>query len=207
MINLKNKLSMMVDVETMGNESTPLIVQISAVIFDIHTGQTFEQFDMLIDPKTAIKHGLTINGSTMEFWTKQPVEAFEKVIMKAMKEGKDLEVVLDAFSAFVEQVKKTHKVKSLKWYGNGDDWSWVASNYYATKRVMPVPFWDALDVRTAVEWGLELFGESFNPKKTTVFDGIRHDAISDCLHQIKYLVEIFQKIKQGLISTNGQKGA
>lgn len=191
----KNKLSMMVDVETLGNESTPVVIQIAAVIFDVHTGETFETFNMMIDPKSSVKHGLKITASTMEFWLKQEKDAIEKVVFKAILEGQELTVVLDAFTAWIEQVKKTHKVKSVKWYGNGDDWSWVASNYYATNREMPIPFWDSLDVRTPVEWGLEIFGDDFNPKKTTVFDGIRHDAISDCLHQIKYLVTIFQRMR------------
>ena len=195
---MKDKISIMVDVETMGNEATPLIVQISAVVFDIETGEHFEQFDMMIDPKSGLKHGLKITGSTMEFWMKQDKEAIQKVLFKAITDGQELTTVLDAFSAWIEQVKKNHKVKVAKWYGNGDDWSWVASNYYATNRPMPIPFWDSLDIRTPVEWCSVMHG--FNPKKDMPFEGIRHDAISDCLHQIKYLVAIFNRMKTGVKS-------
>jgi len=190
MFNQKDSVSMMVDVETIGNESTPIIIQLSAVIFNIETGETYEEFDQLIDPATSVKYGLNSSASTIDWWLIQPKEAFNKVVVKAINEGLDICVVLDNFAKFIETAKKNHKVKAIKWYGNGDDWSWVASNYYATKRNPPVPFWDSLDVRTPVEWGIKIL--NINPKKTTVFQGIKHDAISDCTHQIKYLCEIYK---------------
>lgn len=192
-MEMKDSICLMVDVETIGNESTPALVQLSAVAYNEDTGETFEEFDELISPKSSIEHGLHCDGSTMSFWLKQDPEAINKVLVRAINEGKALPEVLTAFSAFVEKLKKTHNVKIVKFVCNGCDWSWVSASYFALKQQPPIPFYHARDIRMIVDWGISLCG--VNPKKDMPFDGIKHDGLSDCRHQIKYVTAVRNAMK------------
>ena len=75
--NMNNHV--MVDIETLGNKSRSVILSISAVKFDIKTGETFEEFHRTIDLKTCLDVGLEINADTFYWWTQQSKEALEKL--------------------------------------------------------------------------------------------------------------------------------
>jgi len=59
------------------------------------------------------------------------------------------------------------------------------------RECVPLP-WECFndrDVRTIVELGREV---GFDPKRDMPFDGERHNAISDAIHQAKYVSAIYQ---------------
>ncbi|MEL5347214.1 3'-5' exoribonuclease, partial [Serratia nevei] len=50
------------------------------------------------------------------------------------------------------------------------------------------------DVRTIVELGREV---DFDPKRDMPFDGQRHNALADAIHQAKYVSAIYQRLFSG----------
>lgn len=191
----KGVFDIMLDLETLGNETSPVIVQLAAVAFDIKTGETFEEFNQLIDPSTSVKKGLKSTGSCVDWWLTQDKEVFLKVVAKAIETGKPLEEVLSAYANFIQDVLKSHNAYAVKVWGNGVDNAWLMDSYYACRLNVPYPFWDMNDVRSIVDLGKRFFNH--DPKKTMPFVGKKHDAIDDCKHQIKYLVDIIKRTEQG----------
>lgn len=184
----------MLDLETLGKNHNPVLTQLACVAFDPWTGKVHSTFNRLIDPQSCARVGLSCGGedatgTTLDFWLSQPKEVFNKVIVKSMLEGDDVVQVLKDFTAWVEQVKKDLKVKSGKFYGNGPaaDCVWMRSSYKACGLEAPWKYWDDVDVRTYTDILRRDF--DFDPKTEIPFEGNKHDAIDDCIHQIKTVVK------------------
>lgn len=187
-------LDFMLDLETFGNKERPVICQVAAVAFDLKTGETFQEFDQLISPQSAVKAGMKCEGDTVDWWLKQDQAVIEKVFIKAMREGKDVVEVLKAFATYIQETKEAHKATQIRVWSNGFDNAWLFENYYACNLPTPYMFFVCQDVRSLVDIGRrDLF---FDPKKSNAFTGEAHNAIDDCKHQIKYVHDISKKIRE-----------
>lgn len=195
-------LDIMLDLETLGKEHNPVIVQLSAVAFDIENDKLYPEdaFNELISPHSCAKIGLTTrgeddSGSTMDFWLKQDPQVFEKVVLNAFVNGKNISDVLTSFSKWCENMKKKYDCDNIKIYGNGPaaDCVWVRSAYKAAKLNPPAKYWDDNCVRTFVDIGRRIL--KTNPKDTTKRIGAHHNAIWDCNNQILWVLDIVAKMK------------
>ena len=91
----------MVDLETFGNEYNAVICSIGAVEFDIETGQTGREFFRKVDIQSGLDKGLSVNGSTIEWWLMQSQSAREAV---AIGDGIHLQQMLHEFKLFLEEL-------------------------------------------------------------------------------------------------------
>ena len=66
---------LMLDIETMGNESFSSIVSIGALEFDIETGKTGKEFYVNVDLQSCMDLGLIVNASTVMWWLNQNEQA------------------------------------------------------------------------------------------------------------------------------------
>ena len=66
---------LMLDIETMGNESFSSIVSIGALEFDIETGKTGKEFYVNVDLQSCMDLGLIVNASTIMWWLNQNEQA------------------------------------------------------------------------------------------------------------------------------------
>lgn len=192
---MKKYIDVMLDLETLGVGNSPVIIQIAAVIFDIKTGESFECFNEFINPKSGIDSGLDLDISTIEFWLKQDQEAIDKVIIPALKSENNLKDVLISFSKFIEDAEYCRDATVRVW-GNGilADNKWIQSAYSKAGLKTPWKYNADNDVRTLVDLGKRIL--EIDPKKTIEFTGIKHDALHDCEHQIKYCSEIYKKLEE-----------
>lgn len=55
-------------------------------------------------------------------------------------------------------------------------------------------FYNERDVRTIVDLGQSI---GFDPKRDMPFDGIKHDALADAIHQARYVSAIWQLLTGG----------
>lgn len=189
-------LDIMTDLETLGKGNSPVITQISAVAFNLETGEIFpDEFDKFVSPMSSVKAGLDIDSDTVSWWLKQDKEAIEKVFVESILNGEELKSVLLSFNSWIESLKLKHNVKSIRIYGNGvlADIKWLESAYDSLGIKPSWDFRDPSDVRTLVDLGKRLF--NVNPKDTIAFEGIKHNAIDDCKHQIKYCCAIVKSMK------------
>jgi len=191
-------IDIMLDLETVGLCDNAVITQLSAVAFSMEDGTCFEIFNEPIGIKNSVQKGLKIDGSTMEWWFKQPDKVYEDVFIKAMMSEIKLEDILAKFTGWIKSLKGEygldHKSNVNVW-GNGAlaDNKWIRQAYKVCNMEPPWAFHEDRDVRTIAELGRRLFDYEY--RKVT-FEGTVHNAVDDCKHQIKYCSEIYSKLKK-----------
>lgn len=177
-VNNKKFEHLMVDIETMGKGSYSAIVSIAAVEFDIYTGQTGNTFYTNVDLQSCLNLGLKTDPETVQWWCEQSNEA-----LKALEEHKEpLEIALKMF-------KKLIGNNAYQIWGNSArfDLGILENAYEVLGIVKPWEYYNERCVRTLVSFAPEV-------KQTMPFTGTKHNAIDDCLHQIKYCTAIWKAL-------------
>ena len=182
----------MVDLETMGKKHNAPIVAIGAVVFDPATGSIGESFYKVVCLESSVNWGAVIDPSTVIWWLKQSSEARSAIVNDA---AIPLQDALLQFREFVSDNVAGGSKKAQVW-GNGAsfDNSILRSSYDCIAEDYPWEYWNDRDVRTMVELGQAI---SFDPKTTIPFEGSRHNALADAIHQARYVSAIWQRIIAG----------
>ncbi|SSD90367.1 exodeoxyribonuclease VIII [Klebsiella quasipneumoniae] len=182
----------MVDLETMGKKHNAPIVAICAVVFDPATGSIGESFYKVVCLESSVNWGAVIDPSTVIWWLKQSSEARSAIV------NDDAIPLLDALLQFREFVSDNVAggSKKAQVWGNGAsfDNSILRSSYDCIAEDYPWEYWNDRDVRTMVELGQAI---GFDPKTTIPFEGDRHNALADAIHQARYVSAIWQRIVSG----------
>ncbi|HDY8786683.1 TPA: 3'-5' exoribonuclease [Klebsiella pneumoniae] len=182
----------MVDLETMGKKHNAPIVAIGAVVFDPATGSIGESFYKVVCLESSVNWGAVIDPSTVIWWLKQSSEARSAIVND---DAIPLQDALLQFREFVSDNVAGGSKKAQVW-GNGAsfDNSILRSSYDCIADDYPWEYWNDRDVRTMVELGQAI---SFDPKTTIPFEGSRHNALADAIHQARYVSAIWQRIIAG----------
>lgn len=162
---------LMIDIETLDTLPTSAILSIGAVYFDRETGEISDKFYTRIEFSNAVAIG-TVSPLTLEWWSKQSEEARNEAFS-----GKE-----HPFNA-CHDFSKFIKPNTLVW-GNGSVFDiTILENWFRMCEIeIPWKFWNVRDVRTIVDW--------FNiDTRLYTREGVHHNAIDDCLHQIKYMCQ------------------
>ncbi|MBL1540681.1 exonuclease [Klebsiella pneumoniae] len=182
----------MVDLETMGKKHNAPIVAIGAVVFDPATGSIGESFYKVVCLESSVNWGAVIDPSTVIWWLKQSSEARSAIV------NDDAIPLLDALLQFREFVSDNVAggSKKAQVWGNGAsfDNSILRSSYDCIAEDYPWEYWNDRDVRTMVERGQAI---GFDPKTTIPFEGSRHNALADAIHQARYVSAVWQRIIAG----------
>lgn len=182
----------MFDLETMGKKYNAPIVAIGAVVFDPATGSIGESFYKVVCLESSVNWGAVIDPSTVIWWLKQSSEARSAIVND---DAIPLQDALLQFREFVSDNVAGGSKKAQVW-GNGAsfDNSILRSSYDCIAEDYPWEYWNDRDVRTMVELGQAI---SFDPKTTIPFEGSRHNALADAIHQARYVSAIWQRIIAG----------
>ncbi|CAM7959560.1 TPA: 3'-5' exoribonuclease [Klebsiella pneumoniae] len=182
----------MVDLETMGKKHNAPIVAIGAVVFDPATGSIGESFYKVVCLESSVNWGAVIDPSTVIWWLRQSSEARSAIVND---DAIPLQDALLQFREFVSDNVAGGSKKAQVW-GNGAsfDNSILRSSYDCIAEDYPWEYWNDRDVRTMVELGQAI---SFAPKTTIPFEGSRHNALADAIHQARYVSAIWQRIIAG----------
>jgi len=171
----------MLDIETMGVSGNAAIMAIGACYFDPSTGEIGNMFHEQVD----ISSNGQIDASTVLWWMKQSDEARSKFYNNG-KAG-HINAVLAEFADFVKP--------GCQVWGNGISFDNViirnAFDHHGCHDSAPWKFWNDRDVRTMVELGQAI---GLDPKRDFPFEGVKHDALADAIHQAKYVSAIWQAL-------------
>ena len=172
----------MVDIETLGNKSSSVITQIAAVEFDMDTGECGKTFNVLVDIDDCMDKGLKVNADTLMWWFNQSEEARDKIAGNAIRYT--LKTSLRFFTEYLESIEGLEGI-----WGNSArfDLGILSDAYNAIKKPIPWDFRKERDVRTLVAFSPEI-------RANETFEGVPHDALDDCKHQIKYCSKIWNKL-------------
>lgn len=176
--------NLMLDIETMGNSSEAAIMSIGACYFDPTIGEIGETFHEQINLETSVQAGMKLDTSTVLWWMSQDDEARSK--FKGNGKAEHINHVLLRFEKFV-------KPNAQVW-GNGIAFDNIIVNNAYLKtfgKCAPWKFWNDRDVRTIVAIGQSI---GFDPKRDLPFEGVKHDALADSIHQARYVSLIWRKL-------------
>lgn len=182
---------LMIDLETLGNGSNSVICSIGAVEFNLKTGETGREYYQVIDIQSCLNAGLKVDGSTIQWWLTQSEAARQEIA----KQGTVLKTALLGMAC-----PSRFDWDSVQVWGNGAkfDLGILFDAYRACGLQAPWKHWNERDVRTLV---------SFNPeiKKNATHNGIAHNALSDCHHQIAYCSQIYRSLAPELLTPSGNE--
>lgn len=178
---------LMVDIEAFGKKADSPVVSIGAVFFDPSTGNTGSEFYKVISLESAMACGGVPDASTIIFWLKASPEARSELVMD---DAIPLDDALLQLNEFIAE-SAANGTEYVQVWGNGATYDNVLleASYDRTGIPCPWKFWNNRDVRTVVELGKAVGCE---PRNEIPFDGEPHKAISDALHQVKYVSAIWQ---------------
>lgn len=179
-------MHIMLDIETLGTGSNSLVLSIGAVEFNL-AGDTFRQFQITLPVlEQIINPTVELDMDTIKWWKTQSEEAKKSLLNK--KPSKTVKEGLIAFYDFI----KTFENPVI--WGNGCTFdNVIMRNLFKSFNLhFPTPYYADMDVRTIVQLADY---EKVN-KLTGKFTGTKHDAIADCLHQVK-LVSNGYKLLRG----------
>lgn len=174
----------MLDIETMGNSTEAAVMSVGACYFDPATGEIGEKFHEKCSLKSSVECGLVMDSSTVLWWMSQSDEARSKFYSNESEQH--INEMLLKLASFIDEGSQV--------WGNGAtfDNAIIKSAYKkALGFEAPWKFWNDRDVRTIVELGYQI---GFNPKRDMPFEGVRHDALDDAIHQAKYVSAIWKKL-------------
>lgn len=182
----------MLDIETIGKGSNAAIVAIGACAFNPLTGEVDPNtFQAVINMRDSAKYGV-MDPDTVLWWIGQSDDA-RKVLL-----DQNSCLLRDALYNFASWIAGQSPVFNdrVVW-GNGITFDNVilGNAFKALEMFRPWPFWGDRDVRTIVDLGRTLYG--VDPKTTIVFEGTKHKALDDAIHQAKYVSALYQILKKG----------
>ncbi|MHA2069830.1 MAG: 3'-5' exonuclease [Candidatus Thorarchaeota archaeon] len=177
-------IDFMVDLETLDNGPTAVVVQIGAVAFERDTGEIVSEFLTNVSIGEQLEDGFTVNGSTIKWWMGQTVEGKNTWYDKRAEPAKTAFIRLNNF--LNEHASK----KSVVWSHSTFDAPIIFHHFnkYDIYNAVRYAFW--LDLRT-----LSMLGRGVASIPQDVRPDDAHDALADCKYQVKWLVKCWNALK------------
>lgn len=181
----------MLDLETLDNVPTTVILAIGAVAFDPRAGKLGPEFFVRIDIDEQIELGRTISGDTLRWWLSQD-EAARNSTFGLEEDEETFErnnsAVQHALTRFGGYLRKVTEADHVRVWGNGSDFdnAALASLHRMGKRPLPWKFWNNRCFRT-----LKAEHKLPNPQP---LNEVKHDALSDAREQAR---RILAYVEQG----------
>lgn len=195
MIN-QNRIDIMTDIETLGNKSDSTIIQLSAVPFNISTGEVFSEdiFSMTADISLN-EERVNVTGSTIKWWLDTNTDLFKELLNLGSLSSED---VLREFHEWVVKMKSIVGENHVYLWGNGIlfDNKMIQHQMENLGLDYPIFYRNDRDVRTIVENAttkLDVEEREFKKSIQEKMDSFTaHNALDDCMFQVE-LVSICWK--------------
>lgn len=181
----------MIDLETLGQTPGCSILSIGAVAFCPQIGQLGAEFYTVVNRKSCLLIGLTEDKSTLEWWSRQSIEA-KKVFGEAEASETSIEKALVDLAFFIRKFGGNVRI-----WGNGADFdnAILAVCFQKIKQQLPWKFWNNRCFRTL---------KSFSPDVPMPRSGTYHNALDDAKTQANAAI---QMLRQQAIAIGARKTA
>lgn len=175
-------INVMVDLETLGRDYDAVFTNLGACMFDPLTGEIGDTYYQAIEWQSSIDAGRTIDAGTLHWWMSQDEEARKEILMP----GLTLDWVLADFAAWLPATD------DLRIWGNGPnfDIGKLETAYGIAK--IPWPYYAPRCVRTIRD-----LAEGIVDKNDVPFEGIKHHALHDAIHQASYVSRMTIALRAG----------
>lgn len=183
-------LDIMLDLETLDNRPTSVILSLAATPFDFESDKEYPALTQYINVDSCLNAGLTVCQNTILWWLDQSEEARNK---QTSADRVSLVAALQNLSQFIDNLRRHYSTiddndrlhtPQIYLWGNGAafDLAILRNAYAACGLEFPIKPWFEQDVRTITRFAPSI-------KKNMEFVGVQHDAEYDCRHQIKCVKE------------------
>lgn len=173
-----------IDLETMGTMPYSALIAIGVQQFDRRSGNMGETFEITISPTDCVRQGLRMDPHTVMWWMGQSDEARAPFVAGG---GATLHYALGALDGYLS--KAGFDGSSCVWgNGSGFDINLLEDAYRAIDARIPWKFWQARDVRTAVDL-MRL------DKALYRHDGVHHNALDDARNQARMVIDATAAIR------------
>lgn len=172
----------MIDIETLGNGPTSVILSIGVIAFDPNSNAIGQDFHQLITIDSCLRKGLTVDGSTIQWWMTQP-DAARELFNKLDEHGISLQFALGNLREFMQDSSKA----PILWCNHPSFDAAILDNAYR-RCEMKTP-WQYYNVKDYSTIRGSIHKAVFD--KIRVRPQIAHDALHDAIAQAKSLQNIF----------------
>lgn len=188
----------MVDIETLGTGENATVFQISAMSFDLTTGDKHGSINLIGDIETYGR--LDVDGSTLKWWLNTDKELLTELINKGTYEEYD---IFEALHKWLEAQSTTGDMKDVYLWGNGIlfDNAKLQTNLNGCSGLKyPIYYKNDRDVRTILELASMKSGLTEEQIKESVTDENerKHDAFDDIAYQIRLVVKCYEILMSNL---------
>lgn len=185
------RIDVMVDIETLGTNSDSTIIQISAIAFDILTGENLRIFNKIAD--IAKNSYLNVTGSTLKWWLNTNKELLTELVNSGEGSSEDL---LYSFHEWLKGL--SDDTKDIYLWGNGIlfDNKMIQTQFEDECLDYPIFYKNDRDVRTIVDLAGAKLGITEQELKDKLKDEslVEHNAFDDVKYQIKLVSECYKTL-------------
>jgi hypothetical protein len=184
------RIDVMTDIETLGTKSDSTIIQISAIAFDIITGEYKSTFNRIVD--ITENKVMNVDGSTIQWWLNTNKDLLTHLINTG--EGSS-EKVLDEFHTWLLELSLQGE---LYLWGNGIlfDNKMIQHQFESIGLKYPIHYKNDRDVRTIVDLAGTKLGITEKELKDKFNDEslVAHNALDDVKYQIRLVSECYKEL-------------
>lgn len=184
------RIDIMTDIETLGHKTESTIFQISAIAFDINTGEHIAKFNQIADITENEK--MNVTGSTIVWWLNTNKELLTELLNKG--EGSSEKLLRD----FNQWLLELSLEGELHLWGNGIlfDNKMIQHQLESIGLMYPIHYRNDRDVRTIVDLASAKLGITEYELKQKFNDEnlIAHDAFDDVQYQINLVFWCYREL-------------
>ncbi|PUZ90226.1 hypothetical protein DC364_23155 [Vibrio vulnificus] len=191
------------DIETLSKQPNAQIGAIGVVLVDVVEGREAGRFytPVCLDSQD----GRVQDQDTVEWWEQQR-EAFPDAYTQMYAEDISRMSLTAALEALAMFLKSNFGDKKIQLMGNGPEfdnvilanaYEWAELEqpwHYGGNQSLRTVVWIGRMLRTVVWIGRMLRG--VDPKYDGEFEGVKHHALYDAVHEARYLLEVFKYFRQ-----------
>jgi hypothetical protein len=186
------RIDIMTDIETLGTDADSTIFQISAIAFNIETGEQIQEFNQIADISKN-ENEIKVTGSTLQWWLQTNKELFNSLLNGGEYSSEE---VLRNFHDWISQFE--NEENSIYLWGNGIlfDNKMIKHQMESIGLIYPISYKNDRDVRTL----LELASIKSNLTEREIKDfysdetELEHNAIDDVKFQIRLAVGCYNTL-------------
>jgi hypothetical protein len=179
----------MTDIETLGTNSDSTIIQISAIAFDILTGEHLSAFNQIVD--ITKNKEMNVTGSTIKWWLNTNKDLLQELLNRGEYSS---EQVLKNFHKWLRGLNSGENEVYL--WGNGIlfDNKMIQHQLEQIGLDYPIYYKNDRDVRTLVDLTSRKLGITEKELKDRYNDDslVGHNALDDVKYQIKLVTGCYE---------------
>lgn len=174
---MKERIDIVVDLETLGLGDNAPIIQIAAVVFNIWTGDIIEEFNVHVK----LPDDFRIQTNTLKWW----LSTDPSLLKSILDQGEfDLSQTLVSFQYLI------YKYGEVYLWGNGSNFdNRILKHQMESEGITyPIEYYNDRDMRTlmdVVEPGMK--NSDFAKKYGIKLPETKHDALSDCRYEAELI--------------------